>query len=325
MKYISLFSGIGAFEQGIQTIFPFSECLGFSEIDPYAIQIYTQHFPTHKNLGDITKITKKQIKSLGICDLIVAGFPCTNLSSMANFRGNNKGINGPKSGLFFDMIEIIKYAKNQNPNLFFIIENNNSMRNEQKKIITEILKTEFKIVYNCVIDNSFFGLQSRKRVIWSNFPIQEPTKVYGKQTWQDVLEPTANKKLSEEMIKCLNTLVKCKNTKGYTKIACKKGKYYWFKNIKTTDSKSRWDYQPRSDTQESKTRPIISGSGGNIVIIRYNDKFFIPKRFSPVEIERLFGYTDNYTNIVSSTRRIKALSNSIPVFTVEYILNFLPN
>lgn len=78
------------------------ECLGYSEIDKYALKIYNRHFPNHKNLGDIKCIQKDDIVKLGKCDLVVAGFPCTNLSSMANFKGNNKGLKGPKSGLFYE-------------------------------------------------------------------------------------------------------------------------------------------------------------------------------------------------------------------------------
>ena len=110
MKYISLFSGIGGFEQGIHKIYPNAECIAYSEIDKYAIQIYKTHFPEHVNLGDITKITNSKIKGLVKkygCDLVVSGFPCTNLSSMANIKGDNSGLKGPKSGLFYDMIRRI--------------------------------------------------------------------------------------------------------------------------------------------------------------------------------------------------------------------------
>lgn len=50
MKYLSLFSGIGGFELGIGEK---GTCVGYSEIDKYARQIYEKHFPTHKWLGDI--------------------------------------------------------------------------------------------------------------------------------------------------------------------------------------------------------------------------------------------------------------------------------
>jgi len=54
MKYLSLFSGIGGFEIGISNVYPDAICVGFSEVDKHAIQVYTHHFPEHENLGDIT-------------------------------------------------------------------------------------------------------------------------------------------------------------------------------------------------------------------------------------------------------------------------------
>ena len=52
MKYLSLFTGIGGFELGIG---PAHECVGYSEIDKYAVQIYQKHF-NHKNLGNAVTV-----------------------------------------------------------------------------------------------------------------------------------------------------------------------------------------------------------------------------------------------------------------------------
>jgi site-specific DNA-cytosine methylase len=38
--YLSLFSGIGGFELGIQQSMPYAKCVGFSETNPYAKSIY---------------------------------------------------------------------------------------------------------------------------------------------------------------------------------------------------------------------------------------------------------------------------------------------
>lgn len=56
MKYISLFSGIGGFEIGIESIFPNAECLGYSEIDTSAMKIYQHYFPDHTPLGNVSEI-----------------------------------------------------------------------------------------------------------------------------------------------------------------------------------------------------------------------------------------------------------------------------
>jgi DNA (cytosine-5)-methyltransferase 1 len=69
LKYFSTFTGIGGFELGIGDK---AECVGYSEIDKYAIQIYNKHF-NHKNYGDITKINQKELPDF---DLLLEAFPC---------------------------------------------------------------------------------------------------------------------------------------------------------------------------------------------------------------------------------------------------------
>jgi DNA (cytosine-5)-methyltransferase 1 len=60
MKYISLFSGIGGFEVAVHNILHNAECIGFSEVDKFALQVYQSHFSSHRNLGDIRTITQDQ-------------------------------------------------------------------------------------------------------------------------------------------------------------------------------------------------------------------------------------------------------------------------
>lgn len=115
MKYISLFSGIGGFEIAINNIFNEAECIGYSEIDKFALKVYQKHFPEHENLGDIESIQERHIKKLIIknkgCDLLVGGFLCTNLTSLARQHKNcnSDGLEGPNSGLFWKMLDIIKW------------------------------------------------------------------------------------------------------------------------------------------------------------------------------------------------------------------------
>ena len=111
MRYFDAFSGVGGFALGIQRAYEriFGDqskndelqaekniggnnseqlqrtptCVGFSEVDKYATQVYSKHFPTHKNYGDITKIDEKQLPDF---DLFVGGFPCQSFS-IAGKRG----------------------------------------------------------------------------------------------------------------------------------------------------------------------------------------------------------------------------------------------
>ena len=129
LRYLSLFSGIGGFEIAIQRAFnqqltqieqdwqgrnrdinevehdvlPTSRatalCIGYSEIDKYAIKTYERHFK-HDNYGDATKINPTELPDF---DLLVGGFPCQAFS----IAGKRKGFDDTRGTLFFDIARIL--------------------------------------------------------------------------------------------------------------------------------------------------------------------------------------------------------------------------
>jgi DNA-cytosine methyltransferase len=156
IRYFSTFSGIGGFELGMPKDW---ECVGFSEIDKYAIQVYQNHFPTHKNFGDISLI---DIPNLPDFDLLVGGSPCQDLSIS---KKNREGLRGARSGLFHKFVEILRVKKPK----YFILENVNSMSKESKAEITKIMGVE-----PVMINAALVSAQNRKRLFWANFPITQP-------------------------------------------------------------------------------------------------------------------------------------------------------
>lgn len=145
MKYLSLFTGIGGFELGITRAYerlhnPRHEtahrqeategvprlvsdhkrnlvqgalsCVGYSEIDKYAVQIYQKHFPDHKNYGDITTIDETALPDF---DLLVGGFPCQSFS----IAGKRGGVDDARGTLFFDIARIAEAKKPK----FLLLEN----------------------------------------------------------------------------------------------------------------------------------------------------------------------------------------------------------
>lgn len=112
MRYLSLFSGIGAFEKALDKLEIPYELAGYSEIDKYASKSYSaiHNISESMNFGDITKINEKELPQN--IDLITYGFPCQDISKTGKMQGLFDE-NGKKtrSGLFFEALRLIESAK----------------------------------------------------------------------------------------------------------------------------------------------------------------------------------------------------------------------
>ena len=117
MRYLSLFSGL---EAATVAWSPLGwHCVAVAEIEPFPCALLAHHYPSTPNLGDVTKITAEQIKNLGPIDLVVFGSPCQDLS----VAGKQAGLSGARSGLFYDAIRIIGWARQHNGCRFALWEN----------------------------------------------------------------------------------------------------------------------------------------------------------------------------------------------------------
>jgi DNA (cytosine-5)-methyltransferase 1 len=104
MNYIDLFSGIGGFALGAYWAGMKFENHYFSEVEPYAVELYQKRFPSAIPLGDITKIDTGDLKeSVGNC-IITGGFPCQDIS----IAGKGEGLHGERSGLWFEYWRLIR-------------------------------------------------------------------------------------------------------------------------------------------------------------------------------------------------------------------------
>ena len=95
----SLFSGSGGFElasliAGIRPVWA-------SEVEPYPIRVTTRRMPWLRHLGDIHDIRGGEIEPV---DIITGGSPCQDVS----IAGKRTGLDGARSGLFFEMIRVIR-------------------------------------------------------------------------------------------------------------------------------------------------------------------------------------------------------------------------
>ena len=292
MKYISLFSGIGGFEVAIHNIFPEAQCLAYSDIKKTAIHVYKNHFPDHHNLGDISLISKQTILNTvkNGCDLIVGGFPCKNLSSLAAITGSNSGLKGCHSGLFYHMLKILCWVREIHPNTHFILENNASMSNKNKELIRKTLTSKLGFEpHENIINASSFGVQSRKRIFWTSFKISETISPCVIQTWNDVLERVNTvKPISDNYVKCMNKCIKTRyNPKKLIQVEKDNIGYKMVISDNIGNGKSRWQSSFHSDTANStdkisytypigKSRVVTASFGNhNILLDRRGKKKWI--------------------------------------------------
>ena len=112
LKYLSLFSGIGAFESALTNLCVDYEVVNYCEIDKFASKSYSaiHGIPETKNLWDITKVNVFNLPK--DVDLITYGFPCQDISLAGHQKGLfNEDGSLTRSGLFFKALDVIEYCK----------------------------------------------------------------------------------------------------------------------------------------------------------------------------------------------------------------------
>ena len=154
MNVLSLFDGMScgqlALERANIEVDNYFAC----EIDKYAIQIAQKNFPDTRQWGDVTQI---KLPTEGSIDLLMGGSPCQGFS----FAGDQLAFDDPRSKLFFEFVRIMNAIKPK----YFLLENV-VMKKEFQDIITEYMGVE-----PIMINSSLFSAQNRRRLYWTNIPV----------------------------------------------------------------------------------------------------------------------------------------------------------
>ena len=331
MKYFSLFSGIGGFEHGIEkanihwsnrdsktsqstSSIPSLEnsqphlgklgynasinprppaiCIGFSEIDKYAISIYKKHFPNHKEYGNVSNITWSDVPDF---ELLCGGFPCQSFS----IAGKRGGFSDTRGTLFF---EIARAAQEKQPRLLLLENVKGLLSHDKGRTFGTSLNTLDELGYDLqwqVLNSKNFGVpQNRERIF-----------IIGH------LRTT-----SRPQIFPLNGLgmgkthpAGCLTQRGYG--SQRNGTYV----------------ESHSQTNESNSQPSGNKSNNSNIIrgASYSDDMRI-RRLTPTECERLQGFPDGWTKTgidikgncvtISDTQRYCCLGNAVTVNVISEIM-----
>lgn len=96
----SLFAGIGGFELGLERAIPGAFTSWQVEQNKFCQKVLAKHWPGARIYDDVKNINKNNVEQV---DILCGGFPCQDIS----IAGKGAGLNGEKSGLWWEMHRII--------------------------------------------------------------------------------------------------------------------------------------------------------------------------------------------------------------------------
>jgi DNA (cytosine-5)-methyltransferase 1 len=169
MKVLSLFSGVGGFDMGLEnagmeTVF---QC----EWDKHANSILHKHWPDVPKWDDVSTLTGKHIlANAPVVDVVAWGSPCQDLS----VAGKRAGLEGGRSGLFHEGIRIIKELQEESNGQYpriSIWENvvgalNSNRGADFGVILDEMAQAGALVIEWAVLDAQYFGIPQRRRRVF---------------------------------------------------------------------------------------------------------------------------------------------------------------
>lgn len=219
---------------------------------------------------------------------------CQNLSrTVINDIKHNQGLKGAKSSLFYEYLRVLEYVKPK----YFLLENVESMKSEDKDIITEALGVE-----PVMINSGLVSAQDRKRYYWTNIP--------------NVTQPIDKGLVLSDIV--------------LSKVPDK----YWYKHsvtfhgddkrpVATLDMNVNYDMLKRvyGLHQKSPTLTGVRGGHHQKKVLQYGKA----RKLTPTEYELLQTVPLGYTEGVADSHRYNMLGDGWTVDVIAHIFKGLKN
>ena len=351
MKYLSLFSGIGGFELGMQNSSKDFECIGYAEIDKYAKNIYENHF-NHKDLGDVTLINLSELEDF---DFLVGGFPCQSFS----VAGNQRGFNDTRGTLFFEIVRILKSKKPK----YFLLENvRNLLSHDKGKTFSIIIQTLIELGYYIrwdVLNSKDFGVpQSRERIyirgsldsIPNDISLIKNTndnsikyvlkgrqgeRIFSSKGINPTLAATGGNAggrtfVRESKIKVVGNHSESGRGQGgqiYSEGGLSPTLTCMHDKVKVRVKKVYGSMQAHRGETDGSYTPTLTAISSNVTNRPIIETEYAYRSITPIEAERLQGFPDNWTKEgkdgkkISDTQRYKCCGNAVTTNVIKYIID----
>ena len=295
MNILSCFDGMSCGQIALYNLGIYDYNYFASEIDKYAMSVTQHNFPDTIQMGDVTKVTSGQLPGI---DLLIGGSPCQGFS----FAGKQLNFDDPRSKLFFEFVRL----KNELQPTYFLLENV-VMKQEHQDVITEHLGVE-----PIFINSKTFSPQDRKRLYWTNIPI-EPYPAINSMVLRDILEENVPEQyfISPEVQQRYFDKEYVKNTGK----SCVMGALSKYQGDRVFDI----------DCKGSSLSAFGGNNGGGSChLIFDHDRI---RRLTPIECEKLQVVPLNYTKVdgISDGKRYTMLGNGWTVAVIEYIFSHIKN
>jgi DNA (cytosine-5)-methyltransferase 3A len=337
MKVLSLFNGMNTGRQALENVGIKIDKYYSSEIKPYAIELTQHHFPDTIQVGDVTKWREWNIDWQSI-DLVLSGSPCQDLSA----AGKRAGINGKKSSLFFTFIEILEHIKTLNSKVLFLQENVGSASKLDLGIMSRALG-----IYPVRINSSLVTAQLRDRYYWSNIRTKETmfdvvtdipqpkdrgimfkdiiTDGYvDKDKHNALLESISRQSKNQDGMKKRNVSVPGMISLIYehnNELRCKTNTEKGYEVITENDCINL--AFPTSTTRRGRVTKGKSPCLTKVIEPLYSYKDGIVRTVNQIEMERLQGFPDGYTSILTKAKAGSLLGDGWTLPIIEHIFSFI--
>lgn len=314
MKVLSLFDGIGCGMVALKRAGIKVDKYYASEIEKNAKSISLANNHNIIPLGDVRNISYKdgclvegKIRDKVKIDLLIGGSPCQGFS----IAGKKLNFKDKRSILFFEFVRILNEVKPK----YFLLENV-KMKKEYQDIISKYLGVE-----PIEINSNLVSAQNRKRLYWTNIPINSLPKD------KNITVKDISHEYNNDNVDLTPYKVHMNNTFNIIKRGVNRGKLGYFR----VDSQANRVY-----SIHTKGVTLCGEAGGGAAkmgqylfgeISKDGDVNGYIRKLTPIEAERLQNLPDNYTqdcdNSISDNQRYKLLGNAWTVDIIAHIFSEL--
>lgn len=310
MKILSLFGGIECGRVALKNLGVTPTHYFSSEVNRNAIKIVRQNFPNITHLGDIRNINTSDLPPI---DIILAGFPCTDLSRAGKQNGfygvdsleqyldlkrRNHKFKG-QSYLFWEFVRLLKELQPK----YFLLENV-IMPQKWRRLIDRTLGMQ---AYP--INSAAFSSQSRERLYWTNIEV-EPFYKFSHLVVEDVLDCSVDYGwLDGTFVRVgSNSHERSNSTRRIGGLLPDEG-----------GSETIFKSHQRVYSIRGKAPTLVKSNGA---IFKMRERF---RRLTILEKERLQGLPDHYTRVggMSDGPREVCIGNGWTVGVIEHLLKGL--